>query len=100
MAKNNIVLRAFAWTVSIVSLFAILLSVGLVSLIVGDWIIMKTENVYLSWTVVFFIFFGFLCSLGACVGIWMWLRGPTSEAPADEDTMMQVLADMASAERD
>ena len=60
MPKNNLVLKAFSWAVSITSLFVITLCAGLVSLIVGDWIMMKTENLILSWGVGFFVFFGFL----------------------------------------
>lgn len=100
MSKRRVVLKAFTWAVSITSLFVILLSAGLVSLIVGDWLMMKTGNEILSWGVGFFNFLGFLCSLGACIGIWMWLRGPISFDPDDTDTMSIVLSDIADAERD
>ena len=100
MSRNNLVLKAFSWAVSITSLFVILLCAGLVSLIVGDWIMIKTDNYVLSWGVGFFIFFGFLCSLGTGIGIWLWMKGPTSLTPEEEDNMTKVLADIAASERE
>lgn len=103
MSGANLVLKSFTWAVSIISLFVILLCAGLVSLIVGDWIVIKTSNDVLAWGVGFFIFFGFLCSMGTGIGIWMWLKGPTSYQPdsrVEEDTMTKILADITSSERE
>lgn len=100
MPKNNLVLKAFFWAVSITSLFVITLCAGLVSLIVGDWIMMKTENLILAWGIGFSVFFGFLCSLGTGIGIWIWLKAPTSYAVEEEDTMTKVLAEISTSERE
>lgn len=98
--SRHLFLKSFVWAVSITSLFVITLCAGLVSLIVGDWIIIHTENPYLAWGVGIFVFLGFLCSLGACIGIWIWLRVPSDLTPVSEDTMTKVLADISSSERD
>lgn len=99
MSEKNLIWRAFAWTLSIISLFIILLCTGLVSLIVGDWIIWKTQNEILAWGVGFFIFLGFLSSMGTAIGAWMWLRDPP-EVVKSEDTMTKILADITTSERE
>lgn len=98
--SKNLVLKSLAWGVSVTLLFLMLIVAGLVSMIVGDWIVLKTANSVLAWGVGFFIFFGFLCSMGTGIGIWLWLKGPTSYAVEDEDTMTKVLADISSSQRD
>ena len=100
MDKGTKMLRAFSWTLSIVTLFVMMIVVGLVSLIVGDWIVIKTGNDLMAWIAGFFVFFGFLCSIGTGIGTWIWLRGPTLYQHESQDNMDHILADISSAERD
>lgn len=102
MATKNLVLRSFTWAVAFTSLFVLTLGAVLISLVVGDWIILKTDNLTLAWVVGSTVLVGYLASLGAGIGIWLWLRGPTSAAEVAErhDTMDKLLRDMSVLDRD
>lgn len=98
--KKNLVGRAFTWTVSITTLFVLALVAGIISLIVGDWIMLRTGNSPLAVALGIFVLVGFLSSLGTTIGIWLWLRLPDSLYDDSEDSMTRVLAEMSAAERD
>lgn len=103
MAKfDNLALRSFTYAVVFTSLFVLTLGTVLIALIVGDWVLIKTANSVLAWFVGAFIMLGFLLTLGAGVGVWIWLRGPSSTDPeeAKHDTMDRLLTDMSVIERD
>lgn len=97
--RNNKFLRGFAWVMSLTILFVLALCAATVSLIVGDWIILKTGEVVLAWTSGIFIFAGFLCSLGISIGVWMWLKVPTAY-DLKEKGSEKFLAEVISAEKD
>jgi uncharacterized membrane protein YgaE (UPF0421/DUF939 family) len=102
MAKKNLVLRAFTWTVALTSLFVLTLGAVLIALVVGDWITLKTDNTVLAWVVGSTVLTGFLATLGGGIGIWLWLRGPVNshEVTDRHDTMDKLLKDMSVIERD
>lgn len=101
MAKK-LLLRSFTWAVTFTSLFVLTIGAILIALVVGDWISIQTNNAILAWVVGIFVMFGFLCTLGAGVGFFIWLRGP--ETPAEirdrNVTMDHILRDATSADRD
>lgn len=101
MAKH-LILRSFAWTAVFTTLFVLLLGTMLISLVVGDWVYLHTENVILSWTIGIFILFGFLASMGTGIGLWLWLRNPngTLELDSRNDTMDILLKDSGLIDQD
>lgn len=101
MATKNLIVRSFTWAVVYTSLFVLTLGAVLISIVVGDWIMIKTENIALAWIVGSAVLVGFLCTLGGGIGFWLWLRYPTSPAEVADrhDTMDRLLADMSVIER-
>lgn len=102
MASKNILVRSLTWTVVITSLFVLTLGAVLISIVVGDWIMMKTDNYPLAWTLGVTVMVGFLITLGGGIGFWLWMRGPasTDEVTDQHDTIDRLLADMTVIDRD
>lgn len=99
---KNLVLRSFTYAVVLTTLFVLTLGTVLIALVVGDWLIIKTGNEVLAWFMGAFIMLGFFGTLGAGVGGWLWLRGPSSSDPriTQQDSMDRLLADMSVLDRD
>lgn len=99
--RDRKLLRAFSWAVSLTSLFILTLGAVLISLIVGSWMMEKTGLPVLSWLSGAGILLGFLCTMGAGVGMWLWLRTYREPTPEDNaDSLDKILAEMASADRE
>lgn len=100
--RSNVVLRSFTWAVAFTSLFVLTLGAVLIALVVGDWILLKTSNEALAWTVGVTVLVGYLATLGAGVGFWLWLRGPASSSEVSDrnDTMDKLLKDIRVIDRD
>lgn len=99
MSKNPF-LKAFAWTVSITTLLVSTLSAGIVSFIVADWSYMTTGNYPIAISAGIFVFLGFLCSVGAGIGMWIWLKAPTVYTVESGDNMTRLLADISAAKQE
>jgi hypothetical protein len=102
MAPKNLILRSFTWAVVYTSLFVLTLGGVLISLVVGDWIMLRTGNTVLAWVTGSIVLTGFLATLGGGVGFWLWLRGPVTpqEVTDRHDTMDKLLKDMSVLDRD
>lgn len=79
--------KSLAWTSALTTLFVLAIGAVLISLVVGDWIALKTGNFVIAWVIGIFIMLGFLVTLGAGVGIWLWLRTPI--APSQKEDLHQ-----------
>lgn len=101
-SKRNLIFRAFTWAVVYTTLFVLVISAVLIALVVGDWIILRTGNSGLAWAVGVVILTGFLASLGAAIGVWIWLRYPASPMEVEQrhHAIDKILADMSVIERD
>lgn len=102
MSKKNLVLRSFTYTVALVSLFVLTLGAVLIAIVVGDWIFIHTSDRPLSWFVGILVMFGFLGTLGAGVGVWLWLKGTREDldSPPRTDTIDKLLEDVSKIDRD
>jgi len=102
MTKNGIVLRSFTYTVALTSLFVLTMGAVLISIVVGDWIYIHTEDRPLSWFIGIIVMLGFLATLGTGVGVWLWFRGANSVTTEieKEDSMDRLLSDIEKVHRD
>lgn len=95
--RRGLVLKSFAWTVVLTSLFVMTLGAVLIAYVVGDWMFLKTANAGLSWFFGSVVLVGFLATLGGGIGFWLWVKSPKTEAQSvPTDTMDIILADMAA----
>lgn len=78
--NKNFALRLVKGTLITASFFVLAIGLILVGVIVGDWVVIHTEDPLLGWLVGAFCVLGSLVSMGIAIGIWLWLRSPLVEA--------------------
>lgn len=78
--NKNLAFRIVKGTLITAAFFVLAVGLMLVGLIVGDWVVIHTQDALLGWLVGIFCVVGSLVSMGVAIGIWLWLRSPLVEA--------------------
>lgn len=70
------ILKAFGWTMAVSAVFALTIGAALISIIVGDWVYIHTQEPWLGWLTGSFVLLAFVLSLGIAIGALLWFKNP------------------------
>lgn len=102
---RKLIQKAFWWTFSVASVFALALGSVVLSIIVGDWVYIHTDEAWLGWLVGALVMLAFIISLGIAVGSLLWIRNPElpnqkPEPPHITESMEKIFTDATKTTRD